>query len=81
MGVGVDGGKAEPAAASAALAKRVTASQAVQTLAFWQLAGSFFTCGFSMSLRPRSMMRDRRPAITPSNAAMPLKRNTGASAN
>jgi MFS family permease len=22
----------------------------VQTLAFWQLAGSFFTCGFSMSL-------------------------------
>src|SRR4029434_9070316 len=23
---------------------------AIQTLAFWQLAGSFFTCGFSMSL-------------------------------
>ncbi len=30
--------------------ERVTATEAVQTLAFWQLAGSFFTCGFSMSL-------------------------------
>jgi MFS family permease len=49
MGIGVDGGKPEPQAA-AATAKRVTASDAMQTLAFWQLAGSFFTCGFSMSL-------------------------------
>src|SRR4029434_2971446 len=30
--------------------QRVTGSEALQTLAFWQLAGSFFTCGFSMSL-------------------------------
>jgi MFS family permease len=30
--------------------ERVRAGDAVQTLAFWQLAGSFFTCGFSMSL-------------------------------
>jgi MFS family permease len=51
MGLGVDGGKPEPAtAATAAAAKRVTAIEAMQTLAFWQLAGSFFTCGFSMSL-------------------------------
>jgi predicted MFS family arabinose efflux permease len=28
----------------------VTATEAMQTLAFWQLGGSFFTCGFSMSL-------------------------------
>src|SRR2546426_6972931 len=31
-------------------AERVSAGEALQTLAFWQLAGSFFTCGFSMSL-------------------------------
>jgi MFS family permease len=30
--------------------ERVSAGDALQTLAFWQLAGSFFTCGFSMSL-------------------------------
>jgi len=30
--------------------QRVTAGEALGTLAFWQLAGSFFTCGFSMSL-------------------------------
>src|SRR6266516_828797 len=29
---------------------RVTGGESLQTLAFWQLAGSFFTCGFSMSL-------------------------------
>src|SRR5207247_242174 len=29
---------------------RVPAGEALQPLAFWQLAGSFFTCGFSMSL-------------------------------
>jgi len=43
-------GHASVAGASAASAERVTASSAIQTLAFWQLAGSFFTCGFSMSL-------------------------------
>ena len=51
MGLGVDGGAPETASAAAAAAKqRVTAMQAMQSLAFWQLAGSFFTCGFSMSL-------------------------------
>jgi MFS family permease len=30
--------------------EQVSAGDALQTLAFWQLAGSFFTCGFSMSL-------------------------------
>ena len=30
--------------------ERVSAGEAIQTLAFWQLAMSFFTCGFSMSL-------------------------------
>jgi MFS family permease len=49
MGLGVDGGAPEPGATGAA-AKRVTATEAMQTLAFWQLGGSFFTCGFSMSL-------------------------------
>src|SRR2546425_3926112 len=37
-------------AADLALGERVSAITAMQTLAFWQLAGSFFTCGFSMSL-------------------------------
>ncbi|HEV8531923.1 MAG TPA: MFS transporter [Methylomirabilota bacterium] len=36
--------------AGAVAAERVGAGEALQTLAFWQLAGSFFTCGFSMSL-------------------------------
>ena len=49
MGLGVDGGAPESAATTAAT-KRVTATEAMQTLAFWQLGGSFFTCGFSMSL-------------------------------
>jgi MFS family permease len=35
---------------SAGKVERVRGSEALQTLAFWQLAGSFFTCGFSMSL-------------------------------
>jgi MFS family permease len=38
------------AAAGPAPVERVSTGEAVQTLAFWQLAGSFFTCGFSMSL-------------------------------
>ena len=50
MGLGADGGTPEPGGAAAAKAQRVTATTAMQTLAFWQLAGSFFTCGFSMSL-------------------------------
>jgi predicted MFS family arabinose efflux permease len=48
-GLGVDGGAPEPATAGGA-ARRVTATEAMQTLAFWRLGGSFFTCGCSMSL-------------------------------
>jgi MFS family permease len=43
-------GAAPKAGTTAALVERVSASEALRTLAFWQLAGSFFTCGFSMSL-------------------------------
>ena len=49
MGLAADGGALAPGAFAAPV-ERVTAGEAVQTLAFWQLAGSFFTCGFSMSL-------------------------------
>ena len=49
MGLTADGGALAPGAFAAPV-ERVTAGEAVQTLAFWQLAGSFFTCGFSMSL-------------------------------
>jgi MFS family permease len=38
------------AVGASASTERVTPRAAMQTLAFWQLAGSFFTCGFSMSL-------------------------------
>jgi MFS family permease len=48
MGLTADGGPARPGVSPAS--ERVSATEAVQTLAFWQLAGSFFTCGFSMSL-------------------------------
>jgi MFS family permease len=47
MGLAADG--AAPKVGMAAV-ERVSGGEAVQTLAFWQLAGSFFTCGFSMSL-------------------------------
>jgi MFS family permease len=43
-------GAAPAAGAAAARIERVAPTAAMQTLAFWQLAGSFFTCGFSMSL-------------------------------
>ena len=43
-----DGGPARPGVSPGT--ERVSAGEAIQTLAFWQLAGSFFTCGFSMSL-------------------------------
>jgi MFS family permease len=49
VGLIVDG-HAHPAGAGAGATERVTAGDALRTLAFWQLAGSFFTCGFSMSL-------------------------------
>ena len=49
VGLSADG-HVPVAGVSTAPAERITASSALQTLAFWQLAGSFFTCGFSMSL-------------------------------
>ncbi len=49
IGLAADGGEA-PAGAAATAAERVEVGEAAQTLAFWQLAGSFFTCGFSMAL-------------------------------
>ena len=49
MGMTADGTPAAAGAATGAV-ERVTAGEALRTLAFWQLAGSFFTCGFSMSL-------------------------------
>jgi len=49
MGLEADG--AAPAAAAATpKADRTPVSTAATTVAFWQLSGSFFTCGFSMSL-------------------------------
>src|SRR2546426_10567593 len=49
MGLTADG--TLPTAGAGAIAiERVSGGGALQTLAFWQLAGSFFTCGFSMSL-------------------------------
>jgi MFS family permease len=49
VGLTPDGAATKPGA-SAGPIERVKAGDAAQTLAFWQLAGSFFTCGFSMSL-------------------------------
>jgi MFS family permease len=50
MGLTPDGAPLDAKSAAAASRERVSATTAMQTLAFWQLAGSFFTCGFSMSL-------------------------------
>lgn len=47
IGLAADGGALK---GTAGPVERVSAAEALQTLAFWQLAGSFFTCGFSMSL-------------------------------
>src|SRR6266516_533249 len=49
IGLRADGAAARPGAAESPR-ERVAAGEALQTLAFWQLAGSFFTCGFSMAL-------------------------------
>ena len=43
-------GAATDAGSVGAVAERTPAGAAVRTVAFWQLAGSFFTCGFSMAL-------------------------------
>ena len=50
MGLGPDGAAAPAGSSIAAPVQRTRASTALRTVAFWQLAGSFFTCGFSMSL-------------------------------
>src|SRR5262247_1404075 len=50
LGLVADGASSKVSAGAPASRERVTATTAMQTLAFWQLAGSFFTCGFSMSL-------------------------------
>lgn len=50
IGLAPDGVAREPSTAGTGAPERVSAATAMQTLAFWQLAGSFFTCGFSMSL-------------------------------
>ena len=49
IGLTPDGG-VRPTGDPVPRVERVTATEALGTLAFWQLAGSFFTCGFSMSL-------------------------------
>ena len=49
MGLAADGDALTPEATRVAPI-RTPASTALRTVAFWQLAGSFFTCGFSMSL-------------------------------
>src|SRR5499425_1981338 len=49
IGLEADGAPTRPGAPPAR-GERVRAGEAMQTLAFWQLASSFFTCGFSMSL-------------------------------
>lgn len=49
VGLTADGAAVKPGA-SPGLVERVSIGEALPTLAFWQLAGSFFTCGFSMSL-------------------------------
>jgi len=49
VGLTPDGTPPVPGAPTGAV-ERVSAGEALRTLAFWQLAGSFFTCGFSMSL-------------------------------
>jgi len=49
VGLTADGIPRSPGTPATAI-ERVSAGEALQTLAFWQLAGSFFTCGFSMSL-------------------------------
>jgi MFS family permease len=50
MGLMPDGARPDAKTAGSSSRERVSATTAMQTLAFWQLAGSFFTCGFSMSL-------------------------------
>ena len=50
MGLAPDGAPALAGSLVAASTQRTSTGTALRTVAFWQLAGSFFTCGFSMSL-------------------------------
>jgi MFS family permease len=50
MGLTPDGLPRQPAALAGAAVERTEVGEALQALAFWQLAGGLFTCGFSMSL-------------------------------
>jgi MFS family permease len=49
FGLAPDGEALTPSSTPVA-STRVPVATAIRTVAFWQLAGSFFTCGFSMSL-------------------------------
>jgi MFS family permease len=50
MGLAPDGGAPTSGTVTTASGPRTSMATAIRTVAFWQLAGSFFTCGFSMSL-------------------------------
>ena len=50
MGLAADGDPVPEDHTAAAFLERTPVSEAARTLAFWQLAGTFLTCGFSMSL-------------------------------
>src|SRR5499425_1861642 len=63
IGLEADGAPTRPGTLAAG-GERVSAGEAVQTLAFWQLATSFFTCGFSMMLGALSDRFGRRPVLS-----------------
>ena len=50
MGLGPDGDPIPEGHTASTFIERTPVGEAVRTLAFWQLAGTFMTCGFSMSL-------------------------------
>src|SRR4029453_14487627 len=50
MGLGPDGDLIPEGHTGTTVLERTPVGEAVRTLAFWQLAGTFMTCGFSMSL-------------------------------
>src|SRR5437660_8251550 len=50
IGLMADGAAVKPGTLAAPPVERVSGGEALQTLAFWQLAGSFLTCGFPMRL-------------------------------
>ena len=50
IGLAADGDEAPPPGSAPVIPQRTPAATAMRTVAFWQLAGSFTTCGFSMSL-------------------------------